>query len=104
MKKLVILGYFVLSILATTTVVVGSQLAKMDAVDVIMRTDRTYLSDYEVEQMNSSNEWHRKFTLKEGRDFVLAVDLKETRTRSFPFWTTKVDTLSMYVLTEEDKR
>jgi hypothetical protein len=104
MKKLIIFGYFLVSLLVTTTVVVGSQLIKMDDVDLNMRTDKTSLSDYEVEQMNKSNYWNKKFIIKEGRTFILAVDLKETRTRQFPFWLTKVDTLAKYVLVEEDNK
>ena len=104
MKKLIIVGYFVLSLMVTGTVVLGSQLVKMDDVEVNVRTIKTTLSDFEVEQLNKSGTWNRRFELKEGREFILAVDVKETRTKYFPIWQTKVDTLAVYVLTEEDRR
>jgi hypothetical protein len=104
MKKLIIIGYFALSLVVTGTVVLGSQLVKMDKIEVKVRTIKTTLSDYEVEKLNKSGSYNKKFELKEGREFILAVDVKETRTKYFPIWHTKVDTLAEYILTEEDKR
>lgn len=87
MKKLLISGYFVGMLLLTYVVVKGAATYLGEPVEINFRTLTHDLNDTEMDQHHFQREEHV--------DYVRETKLKETRTKKFFGWETKIDTLSV---------
>lgn len=94
MKKTLIIGYFVSMILLTFFVTIVTATYHSDKVEVKFRNTKRYLSDTEVSQ--------RQLIKENGKCVVDYINTKETRTKKFLGWETKIDTLNIETLNVKD--
>jgi hypothetical protein len=100
MKKLLVPGFFILSILLTAFVTTAVATIKLEDGEVEFTTLSHTLSDTEVNEANTKDLYTTKLNVRSGYRNVRNDDVKITRYKKILGWETKVDTLKSYV-TEE---
>jgi hypothetical protein len=101
MKKLLITGYFVVTLLLTFLVAKAVGTYKNGNVEIKYRKLSQDISDVEMEDYNRRGVFEKQMEHKEGFEFVRYDEVKETRTKKMFGWETKVDTIKSYILQEE---
>lgn len=101
MKKIIILGFFVLMFLSTYAVVYIATYFKMGNMEVSYETVTDKLTQTETEEYNRSNFFQKQLPIREGFRNVRVDEIKITRTKKGFGWETKVDTLKSYAIEEE---
>lgn len=101
MKKFLVFSFFGLCLTLTVFGMRAGEFLSMKNTEVNYRTLEYDLSDTEVEEMNAKKLFERPLEIKEGYYNCLYNEIKETRTKTFFGWGTKVDTLKTYVRLKE---
>jgi hypothetical protein len=100
MKKILVPGFFILSILLTAFVTTAVATIKLEDGEVEFTTLSHTLSDTEVNEANTKDLYTTKLNVKMDYRNVRKDEVKITKHKNFIGWETKVDTLKTYV-TEE---
>ena len=101
MKKIIILGFFVLMLLSTYAMVYVTTYFKMGNMEVSYETVTDKLTQTETEEYNRTNFFQKQLPIKKGYRNVRVDEVKITRTKKGLDWETKVDTLKTYAIEEE---
>jgi hypothetical protein len=97
MKKLLVPGFFILSILLTAFVTTAVATVKLEDGEVEFETLNHTLSDTEIDEANTKKLYTRKIEIKRDYRNVRKDEVKITKHKKFIGWETKVDTLKTYV-------
>jgi hypothetical protein len=97
MKKLLVPGFFILSILLTAFVTTAVATIKLEDGEVEFTTLSHTLSDTEINEANTKKLYTKNIELRKDYKNVRKDDVKITRYKKILGWETKVDTLKSYV-------
>ena len=100
MKKILVPGFFILSILLTAFVTTAVATVKLEDGEVEFATLSHTLSDTEINEANTKKLYTGKIELKEDYENVRKDEVKITKHKKIIGWESKVDTLKTYVTQE----
>jgi hypothetical protein len=100
MKKLLVPGFFILSILLTAFITTAVATIKLEDNEVEFRTLSHTLSDTEINEANTKKLYTSNIEFKEGYKNIRKDDVKINKYKKILGWETRVDTLKSYVTQE----
>ena len=97
MKKILVPGFFVFSLLLTIFVTTSAVTLRIPDNDVEFKTLSHVLTDKEIDHANTKKLYTSKIIVEEGYVNVREDEVKILRTKNIIGWEEKVDTLKSYV-------
>lgn len=97
MKKILVPGFFILSLLLTLLVTTSVATLRLKDGEVEFKTLEHTLTDTEIDYANRNKLYDSKIIVEQGFQNIRKDEIKITRTKNIIGWEEKVDTLKSYV-------